>query len=66
MPKTVRMTRPSEEGRTAMVKIKVTPTELKALDAYCDAQRFPPSRAEAMRRIAMQVVMTETKTRRQP
>jgi hypothetical protein len=59
MSKIVRMTRPSEEGRTKFVRIKVTPTEMRALDQWCDAQRFPPSRAEAMRRIAMQVVMTE-------
>ena len=50
MTRPVRMTRPSGEPKTGGILVKLAPAQLKELDAYCDAQVFPPSRGEAMRR----------------
>jgi hypothetical protein len=43
MPKMLRMTRPTAGGRTARLVVRVTPPELKAIDAWCDAQDYPAS-----------------------
>ena len=65
MPKALRMARRSAEERTTYIRFKATEIEVKALDQWCLNQRFPPSRAEAVRRLTMQVVMTETKSGKQ-
>ena len=51
------MNRPTDEAeaKTVVLQLRVTPSYLAALDAYCEAQDYPPSRAEAIRRITMPV-----------
>jgi hypothetical protein len=64
MIKELRMTRPTAEGRTSRLGIKLTPSELKSLDDYCDAQQFPPSRGEAARRAIRLLVADKDKGQR--
>jgi hypothetical protein len=58
MTKTLRMTRPVDEGRTEWAKARITPAELAALDAWCD--REERSRGEAVRR-GLQLLLANEK-----